>query len=334
MDNKNISMVDIAKMSGVSIATVSRVLNKNGRYSAETEKKVMEIVEKYNYAINPNAQGLRTNRTKTIGVIIPDITNEYFSHIVRSVESTVIPMGYNVFVCDSDENIDYETHHISSLQSKGVEGIVYISARKSVDEVSKEFTVPVVYIDRRPGVEFNYVSSDNENGGFLATEELVKSGCKKILLVHDINSYSTVNKRTQGYLRALKQYGIEIDDSKMIPCRVSYEDARKTVKRLVDENVDFDGVFCTTDSMALGVLRGLKERGKRVPEDVKIVGFDGITHTEISDPPITTVIQDTDQLGKKSVDVLMDLINNNSSNIHEYTIPVKLSVRGSTAITK
>ena len=92
MDGKSISMVDIARMSGVSIATVSRVLNKNGRYSAETEKKVMAVVEKYNYAINPNAQVLRTNRTKTIGVIIPDITNEYFSQIVRSVESTVIPM--------------------------------------------------------------------------------------------------------------------------------------------------------------------------------------------------------------------------------------------------
>ena len=198
------------------------------------------------------------------------------------------------------------------------------------DEVSKEFTVPVVYIDRRPGVEFNFVSSDNETGGFLATEELIKKGCRKIVLIHDVNSYSTVNKRKQGYLRAQKQYGIEIDDSRMVPCRVSYPDARNTVKKLVADGVDFDGVFCTTDSMALGALRGLKECGKRVPEDVKLVGFDGITHTEISDPPITTVIQDTDQLGKRSVEVLMDLINNNTGKIHEYTIPVKLSVRGST----
>lgn len=330
MDSKNISMVDIARMSGVSIATVSRVLNKNGRYSAETEKKVMAIVEKYNYAINPNAQGLRTNRTKTIGIIIPDITNEYFSHIVRSVESSVIPMGYNVFVCDSDENIDYETHHISSLQSKGVEGIVYFSARKPGDEVSKEFIVPVVYIDRRPGVDFNFVSSDNENGGFLATEELIKKGCRKIVIIHDVNLYSTVNKRIQGYIMAHKQYGVEIDDARMVPCRVSYADARDAVRKLIADGIDFDGIFCTTDSMALGALRGLKESGKRVPEDVKLVGFDGITHTEISDPPITTVIQDTDLLGKRSVEVLMDLINGNTSKIHEYTIPVKLSVRGST----
>ena len=330
MDGKNISMVDIARMSGVSIATVSRVLNKNGRYSAETEKKVMAVVEKYNYAINPNAQGLRTNRTKTIGVIIPDITNEYFSQIVRSVESSVIPMGYNVFVCDSDENVDYESHHIASLQSKGVEGIIYFSVRKPGDEVSKEFTVPVVYIDRRPGVEFNFVSSDNEAGGFLATEELIKKGCRKIVLIHDVNSYSTVNKRKQGYLRAQKQYGVEIDDKRMVPCHVSYEAARKAVKKLIEEKVEFDGIFCTTDSMALGALRGLKECGRRVPEDVKLVGFDGITHTEISDPPITTIIQDTEQLGKRSVDVLMDLINNNTGKIHEYTIPVKLSVSGST----
>ena len=116
----------------------------------------------------------------------------------------------------------------------------------------------------------------------------------------------------------------------MVPCKVSYADARETVKKLVADGMDFDGVFCTTDSMALGALRGLKESGKRVPEDVKLVGFDGITHTEISDPPITTIIQDTDQLGKRSVEVLMDLINNDTNNVHEYTIPVKLSVRGST----
>ena len=334
MDRKNISMVDIARMSGVSIATVSRVLNKNGRYSAETEKKVMAVVEKYNYAINPNAQGLRTNRTKTIGLIIPDITNEYFSQIVRSVESSVIPLGYNVFVCDSNENIDYELHHISSLQSKGVEGIIYISARKSVDEITKEFTVPVVYIDRRPGVEFNYVSSDNENGGFLATEELIKKGCRRIILIHDVNTYSTVNKRIQGYLRAHKQYGVEIDRERMVPCRVSYFDARETVKKLIDDGTDFDGIFCTTDSMALGALKALKDSEKKVPEEVKLVGFDGITHTMISDPPITTVVQDTDQLGKRSAEVLMDLINNKTDKIHEYTIPVRLSVRGSTDGTR
>lgn len=136
-------MVDIARMSGVSIATVSRVLNKNGRYSAETEKKVMAVVEKYNYAINPNAQGLRTNRTKTIGVIIPDITNEYFSQIVRSVESTVIPMGYNVFVCDSDENVDYESHHIASLQSKGVEGIIYFSVENRATKFQRNLRFPL-----------------------------------------------------------------------------------------------------------------------------------------------------------------------------------------------
>ena len=98
MEHKNISMMDIARMSGVSIATVSRVLNKTGRYSAKTEQRVMEVVEQTKYSINPNAQGLRTNRTKTIGVVIPDITNEYFSHIVRAIEAAIMPYEYNVFV--------------------------------------------------------------------------------------------------------------------------------------------------------------------------------------------------------------------------------------------
>ena len=326
-------MMDIAKMSGVSIATVSRVLNQNGRYSAETAKRVMDIVKKYNYTINPNAQGLRTNHTNTVGVIIPDITNEYFAQIVRAIEHELMKSGYNVFVCDSNEDIKFEDYHINSLQTKGVDGIIYISTRRSVDDIEKDFTVPVVYIDRGPGINSNLVASDNLMGGFLATEELIKKGCRKILMIKDTNEFNTVNDRMNGYLEAHKRYNIPIESERIINCKVSYEDACETIKKVIDKEIEFDAVFCNTDTMALGVLRGLKDRGRRVPEDVKLVGFDGIRSAEISDPPITTVVQNTEKIGQKSVEILMQMIVDKIKKTPEFIIPVELSVRESTKNT-
>lgn len=328
--DKKISMSDIARLSGVSIATVSRVLNHNGRFSAETERKVMEVVEKYNYTINPNAQGLRTNRTKTIGVIIPDITNEYFSQIVRSIENTIIKDGYNVFVCDTNEDAELEHYHVASLQTKGVEGIIYISTQRSVNEISKLINVPVVFIDRGPDEASVLVSSDNLMGGFLATEQLIKHGCKNILMLRDINRFSTVNNRVKGYVEALEKYGCTVRQDNIIPCKVSYTAAKEKIKQLIDSGVSFDGVFCNNDMMALGVLSGLKERKIKVPSEVKIVGFDGVIATEISEPPITTVIQNTEMLGQKAVEVLMKLVENDARINEEYVIPVTLSQRGST----
>lgn len=180
-----ISMVEIAEMSGVSIATVSRVLNHNGRFSSETERKVMNIVNKYGYKVNLNAKGLRTNKTQSIGVIVPDITNEFFAKIIRSIETSLLQKGYTVFVCDSNEDSSTEDKHISSLAAKDVDGIIYISTKSDVKQIYKDYKIPVVHIDRRPEHAGTLIISDNEMGGFLATEALIKDGCKDILMLSD-----------------------------------------------------------------------------------------------------------------------------------------------------
>ena len=170
-------------------------------------------------------------------------------------------------------------------------------------------------------------------GGFLATEELIKRGCRKILMIKDTNEFNTVNDRMNGYLEAHKRYNIPIDNERIINCNVSYEDACETIKKVIDKEIEFDAVFCNTDTMALGVLRGLKDRGRRVPEDVKLVGFDGIRSAEISDPPITTVVQNTEKIGQKSVEILMQMIVDKIKKTPEFIIPVELSVRESTKNT-
>lgn len=324
-----ISMVEIAEMSGVSIATVSRVLNHNGRFSLETERKVMNIVNKYGYKVNLNAKGLRTNKTQSIGVIVPDITNEFFAKIIRSIETSLLQKGYTVFVCDSNEDSSTEDKHISSLAAKDVDGIIYISTKSDVKQIYKDYKIPVVHIDRRPEHAGTLIISDNEMGGFLATEALIKDGCKDILMLSDKNYYSTTRNRYKGYVDAHKKYSLPLNEGNVIKTDVSYASSYDAIKKVIADGKKFDGIFCNNDMMALGALQALKDSGISVPEKCKIVGFDDITLSEICDPPITTIQQDTDMFGKKSVETLLNLIENNETKNKNdiYVIPVKLVKR-------
>ena len=332
MEDKKLSMVDIAKLSGVSIATVSRIINKNGRYSKETEQRVLDVIEKSGYQLNLNAKSLRTNKSQTIGVIVPDITNEFFAKIIRSVEKYIMPKGYTVIVCDSDESEKLESTHISTLAAKGVDGIIHISTRSDVKKIHDMYPIPVVYIDRRPKNAGSLVISDNETGGFLATEHLIKKGCRRILMVRDKNSYSTVRHRCLGYLGALEQYSVVSDKSLIVETEVSYSAAKQLVTRKLCEDSTIDGIFCNNDNMALGALHAALELGKKVPQDIKIVGFDDITIAQLCNPSITTVRQDTDLFGKKSVEILLGMMKEEKKAVIDEVavIPVSLIERNST----
>ncbi|MGN1194022.1 MAG: LacI family DNA-binding transcriptional regulator [Acutalibacteraceae bacterium] len=332
MEEKKLSMVDIAKRSGVSIATVSRIINKNGRYSKETERRVLDVIEKSGYQLNLNAKSLRTNKSQTIGVIVPDITNEFFAKIVRSVEKYIMPKGYTVIVCDSDESEKLESTHISTLAAKGVDGIIHISTCSDVKKIQDMYPIPVVYIDRRPKNAGSLVISDNETGGFLATKHLIEKGCRRILMVRDKNPYSTVRHRYLGYVGAHEQFSIDVDKSLVIEAEVSYSAAKNAVLQKLKEDKTIDGIFCNNDNMALGALHAALELGYKIPDDIKIVGFDDITITQICNPPITTVRQDTDLFGKKSVEILLKMMKEESKNVVDdvAVIPTTLIERSTT----
>lgn len=331
IEEKKISMIDIAKLAGVSVATVSRVLNQNGRYSVETEAKIMALVEKYDYTVNLNAKSLRTSKTHSIGVIVPDITNEFFAKIIRSIENNVLDKGYTVFVCDTNENEEMENFHISSLVGKDVDGIIYISGKSDVKSIYKDYKIPVVYIDRRPENAGTLIISDNEHGGFLATECLLKSGCKKILILEDVRNFSPIRHRYRGYCKALRKYGIPLDTALAVKVQVDYNNAKEIVSQLIKQGVEFDGVFATTDIIGVGALHALNDNGISVPKEVKLVGFDGVTYTEFCNPAMTTIRQNTDEFGRVSVKALFSLIEGGDTTEHvKYTIPVELIERRTT----
>lgn len=330
MSEKKLSIVDIAKMANVSIATVSRVLNKTGRYSSETEKKILELVNRYGYTPNVTAKSLRTNKTQSIGVVVPDITNEFFAKIVRSIELSILPQGYSVFVCDTHENERMETTHLENLIAKNVDGVIYISGKTDAtgDEVSHR--IPVVYIDRRPENAPCIIESDNEQGGFLATEELIRKGCKRIVILQDYHWLSTLRRRSAGYVRAHEQYGLTIDPQLQPEDSPGYENAKKLVKKLLHDGISFDGIFATNDIMALGALHALTEENIKVPEEIKLVGFDDISISAFCEIPITTITQNTEKIGNLCVDSLVRQMQGEKVRRENIVVPVSLHVRKTT----
>lgn len=330
MDNKKVSMVDIARISGVSIATVSRVLNKNGRYSPETEKKVLSIVEKYNYKLNLNAKSLRTNISQSIGILVPDVTNEFFAKIIRSIENYITPYNYSLFVCDSNEDEELENLHVENLIAKNVDGIICISGQLHPRPLEKEYDIPIVYIDRRPKEAKFLVQSDHVGGGFLATEELIQQGCKRIIMLRDKRWLSPIRQRYDGYVKAHEKYNLPVQMDLQFDVTIDYNQAKAKMQMIIAAGTKFDGVFACNDLVALGALHALTENGILVPQQVKLIGFDGITLGEFCNPPISTIVQNTDEIGKKCVSILMKCIRHEDVQSTNTVIPVALAVRGTT----
>ena len=332
MKNKKVvSIKELAEMSEVSIATVSRVINKKGGYSKETEEKILKLAERKSYQQNVNARSLRTKKSQTIGVIVPDISNEFFAKIIQAVEKQAIKYNYSVFVCNTDENIEIEKRQLNNLIGQFVDGIIYIGGGVQLGNETQALKIPMIYIDRYIDDKEIYIESDNFHGGYLAGQELIQSGCRKIAVMKDIRKISSAHKRYLGFLKALKDSKVGFDEKLLCDVTViNYKEAKEKTLELLDSGEVFDGVFATNDTLALGVMTALNERRIRIPNEVKIVGFDNISASEIAGIPLTTINQNKRKMGELAVELLMDKILSRKSNVNNIKIPVNLIRRKST----
>lgn len=339
MENKkNISIKEIAKLSDVSVATVSRVINNNGRFSEETRKRVLKVIKECGYTTNMTAKSLRMAKSKTIGLIVPNINNEWFSQLVLEIENYFFRNNYSVFICNTSQNEEKEIAYFKSLDSKMVDGIICISG---IEEIPSNFLnrdIPIVCIDRKPKdhSQAYYVESNHYEGGYLATEELIKKGCKRIAIVSRGKTLSVNKQRFEGYKRALKDYGLEeykelqllLDTS-----QANYEGAKEAINRLIKNKIPFDGVFATNDWRAYGVLVALLENHIKVPKQVKVIGFDDIFISESSHPSLTTIKQNIPELAKTASQLLLNLMNDIpiKDDQKRYILPVEVIRRDSTS---
>ncbi|MDP4145572.1 MAG: LacI family DNA-binding transcriptional regulator [Bacillota bacterium] len=327
------SIKDVAKEAGVSIATVSRVLNDVDVVNEETKKKVTDAIAKLDYRPNIVARSLKTQKTRTIGIVIPDISSQFYPEIVRGAEDVANIYNYNIILCNTDLDSQKEMEYLKVLKEKMVDGVIYMSnsLENKVLELLKTLKLPTVLVETREREEgLPSVTIDNEKAAFDAVEYLINKESKKIAYIGVSPEGANAGAlRYVGYKLALEKHGIEIDNDMVYFGGMKAEDGRIGIETILDKK-EVEAVFCASDEIAMGTINALRERDIRVPEDVEVVGFDNIYLASIYYPKLTTVEQPTYDMGSVGMRMLIKIVNKKEIEKEHYVLPHTLIVRDST----
>ena len=330
-----VTINQIAKLAGVSTATVSNVINnKSKKISDETRERVLQIIKEEGYIPNRVASSMVTKQTKTIGLIIPDISNPFFPDLARGVEDYASENDYTVILCNSDNKLDKEEAYLEMLYEKMVDGII-IGASRSRTTVSGELLnsrVPVVSVDRKINEleDDAQIIVDNEEGVFQAVTYLLEKGYRKICHLSGPIELKTARDRYSGFLRAYEAAGVEPMSDHLYSGTYTTDWGYEASNSVLEMKQDIDCFICGNDLIALGVYRTLHERLLRVPEDIAVVGYDDIYVSSVVSPSLTTIRQPSYQMGYRAAETLIHKIK--SGQFKKYTLPLKaeLIIRDST----
>lgn len=301
---KKITILDIAKELDISFSTVARALNDNPAISKTTTKVVKETAKRMGYQRNSLASSLRSGKTQTVGVLVPRLDVSFFSSVVQGIETVMNQNNYTILLYQSQESAEKENKGIEAFLRSRVEGIVAsISLETESSEVYEKITkrnIPLVFFDRvPPGIEVPSVTIDDYKGGFMATEHLIQAGYKRIVHINQYRNINVFEERLRGYLNALRKYEIPIEEELIMRGDFSLEFGKQCVRNLIDNNINFDAVFTLEDFTAMGVMLELKAHGKRIPEDVGLVGFANEAFTSLVSPTLSTIDQRTADMGRE-----------------------------------
>ncbi|GAB4298298.1 MAG: LacI family DNA-binding transcriptional regulator [Marinilabiliales bacterium] len=315
---KKYSIKDIAEILGVSKTLVSLVLNNKGdQYgiNKETQKKVFETAKRLKYRPNKLAQGLRLGKTKSIGLVVPDISNPFYSKIAKHIENIVSKDGYSLIICDTDEDEKKESKIIDTLIERNVDGLIIASTLLNALEIQKikEQSLPFVFIDRYlDEIECNYVGVDNYQGTYDAIEHLIKENFKKIAYFSITPEHiSTLAERKRGYLDAIKKYNLSIDNEliKTLPYNNLATSVKKELKKLFDLESKPDSLFLANYKLALEVLKAIKYNRINLPDKFKIFVFDDNPLFDIVNYPVSSIAQPVEEICDNAFKILKKEIN-------------------------
>lgn len=331
---KKYSIKDIATLSGVSVATVSRVINNNGRFSKETRNKVLKVIEETGYQMNYSAKSLRMKKSFSIGILVPDISNYFFSDIVQKIEEILFEKGYSTIICNTARNNEKEIAYLRMLESKGVDGLIVISG---ADEFGFDYThtnkdIPYICIDREPKNKYNtiFISSNHYQGAFEATEQLIRSGCRHPIIAMHKRTSSSAKERFKGFKDALKKSNISFShESNVLTIDIKNNSFHTDVNAMLSSHKNIDGIFALNDAIAMELLLSLKKMNISVPNDIKIIGFDDTPQDCYSSPTLSSVKQNTTKIASTAIDSLLRIISNRDETGNSILIPVSLVVRES-----
>jgi DNA-binding LacI/PurR family transcriptional regulator len=329
------TIYDVAEKAGVSISTVSKVLNNTGSLADKTRKKVKETMQELNY--QPSVAASVKKRIQMIGLLIPNIANPFMAEVARSIENHLKRHGYSLMICSTDNDFKNEIEYISILKQKYTEGIIVatgLKKEKSIKELVKT-NLPVALLSRDvPFLAVDTVLVDDYLGGYEATRHLIELGHEKIAMITEDTTFSIIQSRVLGYKKALEEAGLNYDESLVLTNNTSLDEGKKSMLTLLKKSSPPTGIFASTETLAIGALQGARELNIKVPDELSIVGFDDTVLSTICDPPLTTIAQPIEEMGKKVVELLVEEIEKKKESKQRVILSPKLIVRNSTAKKK
>ncbi len=311
---QNITLRDLARSANVSVTVASRVMSNYGYVSQEKKKKVRSMAKKLGYSPNILARSLKTESTSCIGVVIADITANFFTLLVRGADDVARQNGYHLIVCNSDENPQKEKDHLDELWNRKVDGIILCPTEGNRHRLKMIWRagMPLVLVDRKlPEIDAVSVTVDNRLGAFEGVAHLIQHGFRRTAIINGLPGISALEDRFLGYKQALQQAGIPVDPQLVKYGELDSEISRRRTRELLEIRNRPDSFFITCEAMIVGTIQAIKEKGLRIPEDVGIVGFDDPLWAPLLEPPLTTVRQPNYSVGTIAAQTLISQIRGN-----------------------
>jgi len=336
MKSNQITIKDIANELNISASTVSRALKDHPHINATTKRLVVSLAEKLNYTPNSLASSLRSHKTNTIGVIIPEIVHFFFSTVIDGIQEVAHDAGYTILFCQSNESYEREVADTKALMTHRVDGLLVSFSNETINfDHFKEVlhkSIPIVFFDRiiKEIDASNVIVADYE-GARKATIHLIEQGCTRIAHLAGPKNLNISRERLNGYLDVLKENNIKPEKGLMQECGGYKEDGYKSTKKLLRLANPPDAIFANNDMVALGAMQAVKEFGLTIPDDMAIIGFSNWQFSEMMEPPLSTISQPGIDIGRLATRLLLDELNSKDEIILHKTeiLPTELIIRGS-----
>jgi len=329
------SIKKVAEVAGVSVGTVSHVITGAAPVGAGLRARVETAIRLLNYHPNHIARSLKTSRTRTLGMIVPDLTIPFFPQVIRGAEAAARQCEYSLIAVNSNDDAQRQMELLSLLRSQRVEGILLVNAADPtpLGEISRiiDAGIPIIGLDRTLDISVDSVSVDDQQAAELGVKHLVDAGYRHIAAVTGPQTLCNERKRLRGYFCALKRAGLRVDPALIWAGNLRPADVMELCReRLRQSRARLDAIFCTNGPSGLGVLRALRERGLRTPEDIGFVTFDELTVADVFTPSITTVVQPAYDIGFRAAETLLERINGIApKSANSIRLPARLEVRAS-----
>ncbi len=327
-----VSIKEVAEAAGVSTATVSRVLSNGLHVRPEVRARVMAAVERLGYRPNLVARSLRSQQSNTLGLIVSDIRNPFFTSISRAVEDVAYEQAFSVFLCNTDENPEKEAIYLNLMRDEGVAGVIFSPTRQTAATFSaSNLSFPTVVVDRSiPKGDVDVVLLDNVDAAYRLTTHLIENGYRRIAALCGEMS-TTGQERRLGYEKALRAHGLSPAPELVKYVQPKIEAGYAAALKMLDSAPSPDAVFTTNSLLGAGALQAIRERDLTVPDDIALVTFDETTWAALVRPPITLIAQPTYEIGKSATELLLQRVADPTRPTHQVILKGQLLVRGSSA---